>query len=296
MNRNPSWRIVAVAGLATMFLSAGCSSKDTTRPVKITALDKALLLDIAQKAISARLPSIKVEDLEPRCFMYTCYRDRMFSRTNELFEVRFRVKGTRQVEKDDGTAFEADEISVAIEPDGRIGPEGVRKVVVTYGTPDLSLLSREGSSGTPVRGEPFYPVKLNAAPAKPDRQQVEGIAVQAISKFRPAMDARGLQLDQLSFFDLTSSEDSLAESCYLVTYWNTNSLKVTAAASKIILDGEQVTVRIAANGQVRREGVSTQPLRFACNRAMLEEWRRNAAAIPPSPDPDKPDSPASPAP
>jgi len=283
-------------GLVSLCLSAGCSNQDATRPVKITALDKALLVEIAHKAISERLPAVPLENLEQRSLIYTCYRDRIFSRTNELFEVRFRIRNSkREVERNGETAFEADEISVAIEPDGKIGSEGVRKIVASYAMPDLGPLSGEGSSSVPVPGVPFYPVTKGRPLPKPDCEQVEGVAVRAIAKFLPTMDIRGLQLDQLSFFDVMNPDSRLADSCYLVTYWNANSLRMVTTAAKVVIDGEQITVRVAVNGQVHRDGVSAQPLHFTCSRAMLEEWRHNEARSPARAK-NQPDLTSSPAP
>lgn len=287
----------ALARLAMVLLLAGCARKEAVVPAPLASVDKVLLLDIAQKAISARLASIPVENREPRVFLYTCYRDRASERTREMFEVRFRVKGSkRQVEKDGETVFQADEISVAIEPDGLIETGGVRKVVATYVSPDLSMLSRMESENSPIWGTPFRPVPGNTPLPRPDRSQVEGLAVQAIAKFIPAVDTRALQFDQLSFFDVVDPESSFTNACYLVTYWNTNSLKIAATGSKVTIDGEQVTVRMAADGQVGRDGVSVQPLHFVCNREMLEEWRRNATRSSAPPTADQPDAQASPAP
>ena len=293
---NRAGLFVTLTALAIISLVAGCSRREAPKPAATAGLDKALLLDIARKAVGARLPSVPVENLEERVLIYTCYRDRASSRTNELFEVRFRIKGSKQqVEKEGATVFQSGEISVAIEPDGLIGTGGVRRVVATYASPDLNMLSRLDSDNSVVWGTPFYPVQRSAPPLKPDRQKIEGIAFRAISEFLPAVDIRTLQLDEFSLFDVVDPESDFTNSCYMITYWRTNSLRIAATSSRVTIDGEQVTVRVASDGQVERDGVSAKPLHFTCNRAMLEEWRRNAARNSAS-DNSKPGSPASPAP
>mgnify|MGYP001557986576 CR=1 FL=1 len=273
VNAGPS---VAAIGLACMCFLAGCSRKEAPRAVKIAGPDRAQLLAVALKAVAARLPSVRADALEPRQLMYTCYRDRMANRTNELFEVRFRIKDSRREAETDGErVIKVDDIAVRIRPDGGVGADGVSRVTSTYVSPDLSMLSRVGSESVPVPGALLDPGEGAAALAKPVRSQAEDIALRAIAAFLPAVDVRGLQFDRLSFFDITDSENSIRDSCYMVTYWNTISLKVAAAGQRITMDGEQVTVRIGTDGQVRRDGVSIQPLHFVCSRAMLEQWRRN---------------------
>jgi len=291
---------LAVAGLGLALLGVGCSRKEAPPRVIIAGPDKVQLLDIARQAVAARAPSVAAADLEPRYLMYTCYRDRLVGATNELFEVRFRIKSSRrEVETEGERVIQVDDISVLVEPDGKIGTAGVSRVISTYASPDVSLESRLGSESSPIVGEAFYPYPAGAAAgplARPNRPQIEDLALQAISKSLPALHIRGLQFDQLSFFDITDSSSSVTGSCYLVTYWNTNSLKVAATASRVTIDGEQVTVRMGADGGVQRDGVAARPFHFICSRAMLQEWRRNAAGSSAPRDPDQPDTPASPAP
>jgi len=295
--RQRRWRVLAAAGLASAVLAAGCSREDVSPRVSLTGPDKAHLLDIARRAVTVRVPSAAAIDLEPRYVMYTCYRDRLLSSTNELFEVRFRIRSSRrEVETEGERVIKVDDISILVEPDGRVSTAGVNRVVSTYASPDVSLESRLGSDSTPLAGDAFYPAGEAGPLARPDQPQIEGLALQAISKSLPALDLRGLQFDQLTFFDIMDSSSSITGSCYLVTYWNTNSLKVAATASKVTIDGEQVTVRMGVDGGVGRDGVATQPLHFICSRAMLKEWRRNAVGASAPSDSDQPDAPASPAP
>jgi len=264
-----------VALLLAIMTFASCARQEATRPVETQKPNVPILRQIALAAIARRVPSVQHDRLEYEHTLYQLYRDHMFKQTNEMFFVEFAVRNSlREVERDGENVFEVDSISVRVQPDGGIDKGGVSSNVTRYLTADLDLMRNRGRHGSPVCGEPFHPVPLDSPLPKPDRMQIESIALHAISRFLPAVNTDDLEFDGLLYFNGHHSGSTGAITAFSITFWQTSTIQERQTKTRVILEGQQVTVRIEPDGSVRRAGVNLSPLKFMMNRQSIQEIGR----------------------
>ena len=258
--------------LFCVVILVSCTKQEATRPVDIQKPDVPLLREIALAAIANRAPSLQRDRLEYDHTLYSLYRDHMFQETNEVFSVEFTVKTSpRKVRRDGEDVFEADSVSVTIQPDGQVDKGGVSSNVTRYLTADLDPTKYRGGRGVPIRGPPFFPVPLDKPLPKPTRAQVESIALGAISRFLPSIKAEHLEFDSLSFFQGTLPGATGIVSSYSITFWLANTVQERKTRTSVTIEGQEVAVQIQPDGRIREQDVRKQPLKFTLNRQALEE-------------------------
>jgi len=252
-----------------------CARHEPTRPVAFDKPNVPLLRKIALAAIAKRVPSVPHDRLKYEHAMYRLYRDHMFKQTNEMFSVEFEVEGSMQkVERDGETVFEVKSISVRIQPDGQIDKGGVSSNATRYLSTDLNPMRTRGSIGSPVWGDPFYPVSLDTSLSKPDRGQIEPIALRAIARFLPAIPTDDLEFDSLFYFHGDHSGSTGELSACSITFWQTSTIQERKTKTEVALSGQQLTVQIQPDGSVREKGVQRSPIGLTMNRQTIEDIER----------------------
>ncbi|NQU39154.1 MAG: hypothetical protein HQ523_04305 [Lentisphaerae bacterium] len=265
---------IAASLFGAMALTS-CTRHEATRPVDFDKPDVSLLQKIALAAIAKRVPTITHDRLKHEHAMYQIYRDHMFKQTNEMLSVEFGVEDSMQeVERDGETVFEVQSISVTIQPDGQIDKGGVSSNATRYLTADLNPMRTRGSIGSPVWGDPFYPVLLDTPLSKPDRGQIESIALRAIARFLPAIPTDDLEFDSLSYFHGHHSGSTGELSACSITFWQTSTIQERKTKTEVALSGQQVTVQIQPDGSVREKGVQRSPIGLTMNRQTIEDIER----------------------
>lgn len=261
MGTRPMIRGIVAASVGILLsLSSSVQAEPTSpQPAPLTVPDKALLLRIAKEAIRVRLPSVRLEDLQLARLSYSYdLHDLDNSVWLDQFNVEFSEKdGTKKVEENGATVFEVESLTVTIEPDGKIGEFGVERTIRKFRSADLNLYSNLSSTGTPIRGSPFYPVKLDAPLAKPDRARLKAIALDAILRFLPAVDVKDLDLRSVSFN--YRPKDSPPSERFWLVFWIKRSVKITETKTETTIDRNEVSVYIRPTGDVERSDVCEYP-------------------------------------
>lgn len=257
MNR----KIVAASGAVLLgFLLSGCSKPIPVHFPPPAAPNHGLLVRIAKEAIRTRLPSVRQEDLELRHLDYDYHLDDLTNAATEEFDVTFRVMGSKRKTQEGGTTiFEVDSVDVTVELDGRIGKGGVNSGIEKFRSPDLKLNSSFSSTGKPIWGEPFYPVKLDTPLPKPDLVQLKKIGISAVSLYFPQIAAKDLELRRASFDYMSSPEDGVQSEGFWVYFWIKPSLRITETETETKIAVDEITVFISPTGEVRRENVLKSP-------------------------------------
>lgn len=252
MNR----RFIHLCALCILIsLVFGCS-RTSTPPAKVTIPDKQLLLEIARLAIAKRLPDVAFENLEPRYFAYRWYIEDLYGYTNDSFSVDFRVKNSKKrVDDVDGPFFKIKTVEVEVGIDGQIGKGGVSKGTETFRSEDLRASSGFSAQGGPVWGTPFYPLKLKSPPPYPNRRDLVEISLRAIRRFLPRVKTDDLVLRSASYTDMNCPEQQAVYVGFDTTFWLGSSVHTNITQHEVIVEPEEIIVRISTNGQVTARDV-----------------------------------------
>ena len=227
---------------------------------EVTVPDRSLLLQISEKAIATRLPSVPFDSLELSTLAYWYSVDDLDRFTSEHFYVGFRVKGSsREVIEEGETVFKIDTVGVDIELDGKINERGIRRGTETFRSPDMKAEDCVSIEGGPGWGDSFCPMPINGLLPKPDRENLKRIALQAIGWFLPSVDTSDLELRNASFVDVRRPEEETERPAFWLTFWAVGSVQKIETVRETKIKYEEFSVQIEENGQVLPEGVTRSP-------------------------------------